>query len=266
MQNLQLIYFVHATPPGQGRFHRPVKKLPSLQDLTSPSFRTWGRLQPYQLPGAPQRREGTTKPAFGVGQNKATPDSGHPPPQLCNTRSDWLFTQKLRSASRSQIRHVQLLPQTSLPVRQSAVAYPNANYGFPLVHTPPQHLWDTSRRSEEDENTHINWMSLKTAYSGIPKSPVSSYCRRRTAQRAAREASLWEGLRAAATSTDTSLSGFICYTHSATQRKLYGWATSVDPSFRLSTRQYLLAPLNTTGEVFAECEPPTLEKFAMALG
>lgn len=140
MQNLQLTRFVHATPPGQGRFHRPVKKLPSLQALTSPSFRTWGRLQLYHLPGALQRREGTTKPALGLGQNKATLDSSHPPLQLCNTKSDWLFTQKLRSGSSSQIRHVQLLPQTSLPARQSADAYPNADYGFQLIHTLPQHL------------------------------------------------------------------------------------------------------------------------------
>lgn len=144
IQNPQLICFVHETPAGQGGFHRTVKKLPSLQALTWPSCRTWGRLQLYQLPEALQKREGTTKPAVGLGQNKATPDSGHPPPQLCNTKSAWLFTQQLWAKSRSQIRHVQLLLQTSLPVRQSAGAYPNSDCGFQLMHTQPQHsTWET---------------------------------------------------------------------------------------------------------------------------
>lgn len=98
------------------------------------------------------------------------------------TPSDWLFTQKLWAQSRSQIRHVQLLPQTSLLLRQSTAGLSQHRLWFPFntYTATPQHLWDASR-SEEDENTHINWMSSKIRYLNILKSPVANYCRRRTA-------------------------------------------------------------------------------------
>lgn len=146
MQNLQLM-FCTCNSTWSGRFSQTCKEAA----FSLPSCRTWGRLQLYLLPGALQRREGTIKPALGLGQNKATPDSGHPPPQLCNIQSDCLFTQKLWAWSRSQIRHVQLLPQTPLPLRQSAVGLSQHGLWFPVnTHTAtPQHLWDTSR-SEED--------------------------------------------------------------------------------------------------------------------
>lgn len=210
--------------------------------------------------------QGTTEPALRTRQNEATWDSTSTIHLPSSATAKVTGYSHRRCDPRSISGTVHPLPQMSVPGRLSAAAYPNTGYGSQLIHAQPCHsICGTLLKGLKKMKTqHINWMTLKMGSLGIPRSAVAETIvggeQRGELCVDTREASFWQGPRAAAASTDTSLSGFICYILWATWRKLYGWATLVDHSSGLRAREYLLAPPapGTTGEKHLQNVNPQL--------
>lgn len=223
----QSVCFVHAPPVGQWGFYKPVKKSPSLQALTLRSCRARGRLQLYSLSGA-LRLTGHNWTCAQATAHEATWDSTSTIHLPSSATAKVTGYSHRSCAPRSSSGTVHPLPQMSMPGRPSAAAYPNTGYGSQLIHAQPRHsICGTLLKGLKEMKTqHINWMTLKMGSLGIPRSAVAEtivggeQCGELCVD--TREASFWQGPRAAAASTDTSLSGFICYTRWATWRKLYG--------------------------------------------